>query len=163
MINHKVLTLAENLQKIYLENNLTLATAESCTGGLLGAILTSIPGSSSYYYGGAIVYANHAKEIFAAVDGEIIKTQGAVSSEVAKKLALGIRAKLKAAVGVGITGIAGPAGGTPDKPVGLVYVGIADTRGVKVYKFHFSGNRQEIREKTVIEVLKLLIQNCFDN
>jgi len=163
VIKNEVLTLAENLQKIYLEKKLTLATAESCTGGLLGAVLTSLPGSSSYYYGGAIVYANHAKEILAEVDGDIIKLKGAVSPEVAENLALGIRAKLKAQVGVGITGIAGPAGGTPDKPVGLVYVGVADNRGVKAYKFNFSGSRQEIREKTVVEVLKLLIQNCFDN
>ncbi|GAV23112.1 CinA family protein [Carboxydothermus pertinax] len=163
MFNDKLLSQALLVQKLFIANKLTLATAESCTGGLLGAVLTSISGSSKYYYGGAVVYANLAKEILTEVNKEIITEKGAVSPEVAEKLALGIKTKLMTSVGMGITGIAGPTGGTPEKPVGLVYIGIATVNGIKVSKCQFKGNRQEIRIQAVEEALKLLIQNCFDN
>ncbi|ABB15122.1 CinA family protein [Carboxydothermus hydrogenoformans] len=163
MIDNTLFSLAQEVQRLFIAKNLTLATAESCTGGLLGAVITAVPGSSQYYFGGAVVYANEAKEILTDVDKDLLLKKGAVSPEVAQGLALGIKNKLKTTVGVGITGIAGPSGGTPDKPVGLVYIGIANVQDVKAFKYQFNGDRQEIRTQTVKEALKLLIQNCFDN
>ncbi len=125
--------------------NATLAVAESCTGGLLGERITSVGGSSRYFAGGAIVYANSVKTELAGVPAEMIQRHGAVSREVAAALAEGIRYRCEATLGVGITGVAGPTGGTPEKPVGLVFHGLASDSGTEVIERNFPGDRKRIR------------------
>ncbi|HTS37392.1 MAG TPA: competence/damage-inducible protein A [Candidatus Solibacter sp.] len=125
--------------------NATLATAESCTGGLLAERITSISGSSRYFRGGAVVYSNELKTEFAGVPAEMIERHGAVSREVAAALAEGIRYRCESTLGVGITGIAGPNGGTPEKPVGLVFHAVASDSGTEVVQRNFPGDRKRIR------------------
>jgi nicotinamide-nucleotide amidase len=125
--------------------NATLAVAESCTGGLLGGRITSVSGSSRYFAGGAIVYANEVKTELAGVPADMIERHGAVSREVAAALAEGIRYRCEATLGVGITGVAGPTGGTPDKPVGLVFHAVASDNGTEVIERTFPGDRKRIR------------------
>jgi nicotinamide-nucleotide amidase len=125
--------------------NATLAVAESCTGGLLGERITSVSGSSRYFAGGAIVYANAVKSELAGVPVEMIERHGAVSREVAAALAEGIRYRCEATLGVGITGVAGPNGGTPEKPVGLVFHALASDTGTEVIERTFVGDRKRVR------------------
>ncbi|HEY6958024.1 MAG TPA: nicotinamide-nucleotide amidohydrolase family protein, partial [Candidatus Limnocylindria bacterium] len=135
---------------------LTVATAESCTGGLLGAVLTAHGGSSDFFKGGAEVYSNEAKTIFADVPPQLIASHGAVSSVVAGALARGARGRLGAKVGLGVTGIAGPGGATAGKPVGLVYVAIDSERLAKVKKNEFAFDRSGNRLASVAAALDLL-------
>jgi nicotinamide-nucleotide amidase len=121
------------------------AVAESCTGGMLGERITKVSGSSRYFVGGAIVYDNEMKTLFANVPPMLVAQHGAVSREVAAALAEGIREECRASVGVGITGVAGPTGGTDEKPVGLVYVAVADGKRTEVVERKFSGDRDRIR------------------
>jgi nicotinamide-nucleotide amidase len=123
----------------------TIATAESCTGGLLAERLTRVSGSSAYFLGGVVSYSNTLKSAWVDVPAGIIESRGAVSSEVAVALADGIRRRTGATLGVGITGVAGPTGGTPEKPVGTVHVAIADTSGSKERGVHYPGERDRIR------------------
>jgi len=123
----------------------TIATAESCTGGLLAERLTRISGSSAYFLGGVVSYSNSLKSAWVDVPAEIIESRGAVSSEVAVALADGIRRRTGATLGVGITGVAGPTGGSPEKPVGTVHVAIADASGSKERGVHYPGERDRIR------------------
>ncbi len=123
----------------------TIATAESCTGGLLAERLTRISGSSAYFLGGVVSYSNTLKSAWVDVPAEIIESRGAVSSEVAIALADGIRRRTGATLGIGITGVAGPTGGTPEKPVGTVHVAIADASGSKERGVHYPGERDRIR------------------
>ncbi len=125
--------------------NATLAVAESCTGGMLGERITSVSGSSRYFAGGAIVYSNAVKTDLAGVPADMIERHGAVSREVAAALAEGIRYRCEATFGVGITGIAGPTGGTPEKPVGLVFHALASDGGTEVIERNFPGDRKRIR------------------
>ena len=125
--------------------NATLAVAESCTGGLLGERITSVGGSSRYFAGGAIVYSNTVKTELAGVPADMIERHGAVSREVAAALAEGIRYRCEATLGVGITGVAGPTGGTPEKPVGLVFHALASDGGTEIIERNFPGDRQRIR------------------
>jgi len=125
--------------------NATLAVAESCTGGLLAERITNVGGSSRYFVGGAIVYSNQLKSEFANVPEELLKKYGAVSRLVAVALAEGIRERCDATLGVGITGVAGPAGGTPEKPVGLVFHALASDTGTEVIERNFPGDRKRIR------------------
>ena len=125
--------------------NATVAVAESCTGGLLGERITSVGGSSRYFAGGAIVYANAVKTELAGVPADMIERHGAVSREVAAALAEGIRYRCEATLGVGITGVAGPTGGTPEKPVGLVFHALASDQGTEVIERNFPGDRKRIR------------------
>jgi nicotinamide-nucleotide amidase len=126
-------------------NQATIATAESCTGGLLAERLTRIGGSSSYFLGGVVCYSNPLKSAWADVPAEIIESRGAVSAEVAIALADGIRRRTGATLGAGITGVAGPTGGTPEKPVGTVHIAIAHAMGNKERVIHFTGDRERIR------------------
>jgi nicotinamide-nucleotide amidase len=139
----------ESLEQIvgyYLQmRGATLAVAESCTGGLLADRITSVSGSSRYFLGGAIVYSNALKTKFADVPASLITEHGAVSREVAAALAEGIRKRCKATFGVGITGVAGPAGGTAEKPVGRVYHALAAENGTQVEERNFPGDRKRIR------------------
>jgi nicotinamide-nucleotide amidase len=138
-------SLEEVVANILTMNSATISAAESCTGGLLAQRLTSIAGSSSYFLGGVVCYSNELKTAWADVPPEIIKTKGAVSSEVAIALADGIRRRVGSTLGVGITGIAGPSGGTEEKPVGTVHVAIAHAGGVKERGVRFPGDREAIR------------------
>jgi nicotinamide-nucleotide amidase len=135
----------EVVARVLTENRATIAVAESCTGGLLAERLTNIPGSSIYFLGGVVCYSNELKSALVDVPAELIESKGAVSPEVALALAEGIRKRTGATIGVGVTGIAGPAGGTPEKPVGLVHIGIADERGPRERRFQFPGDRERIR------------------
>lgn len=134
----------------------TLATAESCTGGLVAQRITSVPGSSRSFLGGAVVYSNELKTAFAGVPAEMIDQHGAVSEEVARALAIGIRQRTGATIGVGITGIAGPTGGSETKPVGLVYIGISDAQRTDVLERTFRGPRGRVREWTAQQALDLV-------
>lgn len=147
--DHVFSTQGESLEEVvgmYLVmRQKTVAVAESCTGGLLAERLTRIAGSSKFFLGGAVCYSNELKTTLAGVPPALIETQGAVSKPVAQALAEGIRTRTGASIGVGITGIAGPSGGTPEKPVGLVYIALADERGTQVREFHFPGARDRVR------------------
>ena len=135
----------EVVARVLTENRATIAVAESCTGGLLAERLTNIPGSSVYFLGGVVCYSNELKSALVDVPAELIESKGAVSPDVALALADGIRKRTGATIGVGVTGIAGPGGGTPEKPVGLVHIGIADERGPRERRFQFPGDRERIR------------------
>jgi nicotinamide-nucleotide amidase len=139
------------------ERGWTIATAESCTGGLLAGRLTELAGSSDYVLGGLVVYADEAKTALAAVPPELIARHGAVSTEVAAALADGARAALGADVGVGITGIAGPGGGTPAKPVGLVCFSVAGPGGARLTRSaHLPGGRADVRDRSTTVALHLV-------
>ncbi len=150
----------ESLEQIvgyYLDmREATLAVAESCTGGMLAERITSVPGSSRYFLGGAVVYDNSLKTELAGVPPLLIAEYGAVSSQVAVALAEGIRERTKAKLGVGITGIAGPAGGTEQKPVGLVYVALADGAKTDVVERKFIGDRDRIRHWATQQALDMV-------
>jgi nicotinamide-nucleotide amidase len=139
-------TLEEVVGRVLMENHATIAVAESCTGGMLAERLTNVPGSSNYFLGGIVCYSNDLKTSFVDVPAAIIESKGAVSSEVALALADGIRRRAGATLGIGVTGIAGPGGGTPEKPVGLVHIGIADERGPRERSMRFPGDRERIRQ-----------------
>src|SRR5215472_999290 len=138
-------TIEEVVARTLTENHATIAVAESCTGGLLAERLTSISGSSAYFLGGVVCYSNQLKTQLVGVPAELIEAKGAVSSEVALALADGIRRQTGATIGVGITGVAGPTGGTAEKPVGLVHIGVADKRGAEEKVWRFPGDRERIR------------------
>src|SRR4029077_8580088 len=121
------------------------AVAESCTGGLLAERITSVSGSSRCFLGGAVVYSNQLKTEFAGVPEEMIHRHGAVSREVAAALAEGIRYRCESTFGVGVTGVAGPSGGTAEKPVGLVFHAVAGASGTEVVQRNFPGDRKRIR------------------
>ena len=123
----------------------TIAVAESCTGGLLGQRLTNVAGSSRYFLGGVVSYSDHAKRKLLKVPAAVLKTKGAVSAEAAVAMAKGVRKALGSKLGVAITGIAGPDGGTPDKPVGTVFISVAEAKRQKTGKFRFPGDRERIR------------------
>lgn len=134
----------------------TLAVAESCTGGLLAQRITNVSGSSRYFVGGAVVYSNELKAALAGVSSDLIAKYGAVSEPVARALAEGIRDRCGSTIGMGITGVAGPTGGTPEKPVGLVFHAIADARGTDVVERTFPGDRERIRRWASQQALDML-------
>jgi nicotinamide-nucleotide amidase len=138
-------TLEEIVAGLLIDNHATIAVAESCTGGLLAERLTSIPGSSAYFLGGVTCYSNEMKTSLVGVPAEMISAKGAVSPEVALALADGIRRRSGATVGVGITGIAGPGGGTPEKPVGLVYLAMKASGASRQRRLQLPGDRDRIR------------------
>ena len=138
-------TLEQACGNLLIEKHLTIATAESCSGGLLSHHLTNIPGSSAYFNRGYVVYSNQAKIDTIGVPSSLITQHGAVSEEVARALAEGVREKSHADIGIGITGIAGPSGGSEQKPVGLVYIGISYSQHNQVQKYLFSGDREVIK------------------
>ncbi|MCS7217019.1 MAG: nicotinamide-nucleotide amidohydrolase family protein [Candidatus Bipolaricaulota bacterium] len=142
--------------RLLRERGLTLAVAESCTGGLLGMRLTEVPGSSAYFRGGVVAYANAVKEGVLGVPAEVLARHGAVSAACARAMAEGVRRLLQADLALAITGIAGPSGGTPEKPVGLVYVALAHPHGVEVERHEFRGSRQGVRWSASEAALSLL-------
>lgn len=138
-------SLEEIIARELTMHNATISAAESCTGGLLAQRLTSIAGSSSYFLGGVVCYSNELKTAWAGVPAELIQTKGAVSGEVAIALADGIRRRVGSTFGVGITGIAGPGGGSEEKPVGTVHIALSHAAGVKERGVRFPGDREGIR------------------
>lgn len=132
-----------------IANNITISAAESCTGGSFIASLISVPGASSVIQASFVTYANAAKTKYAHVDPSLLEEVGAVSEEVAVAMANGVRRETDSVIGVGITGIAGPSGGSKEKPVGLVYICVSDNENTVVKKYHFSGNRAWIQQQTV--------------
>lgn len=145
--------LEEKLVNLLIEKKLVITTAESCTGGMLGAYLVNVPGVSGVYHQGFITYANEAKHRELGVKNKTLKKYGAVSRQTAKQMAKGAAKHADADVAVAVTGIAGPDGGTPEKPVGTVFIGCFYHGVVKVKEFHFEGSRSEIRELTVKNAL----------
>jgi nicotinamide-nucleotide amidase len=147
----------EQIVGYYLQmRDATLAVAESCTGGLIGERITSVSGSSRYFVGGAVVYSNEMKTELAGVPKRLIEKEGAVSSKVAAALAEGIRARCGATLGIGVTGVAGPNGGTPEKPVGLVFHALASDAGTEVIERKFAGDRKRIRWFASQQVLDMV-------
>jgi nicotinamide-nucleotide amidase len=134
----------------------TLAVAESCTGGMIAQRITTVPGSSRSFLGGAIVYSNELKTAFADVPAELIEQHGAVSEDVAKALAVGIRKRTGATMGVGVNGIAGPTGATEEKPVGLVYIAVSDAQKTECLERTFKGDRTRVREWATQQALDLI-------
>lgn len=146
----------EVIGKLLIRGKTTLSTAESCTGGLLGGRITSVSGSSVYYRGGLIAYANDIKATRLGIPLEILERDGAVSSAVAGRMASAVRERFGSDFGLGITGIAGPDGGTPEKPAGLVFIALAGEKFVRVRKYRFGGDRDRVREWSVRMALDLL-------
>lgn len=145
--------------KLLAQRGETLAVAESCTGGLLAGRITNVPGASAYFLGGIIAYSNAAKVTLLGVPEKIITSKGGVSAECTQAMARGARARLRAGVSLAISGIAGPGGGTPDKPVGLVYVALASPHGTWVEEHRFAGERGENRQAACDAALDLLLRH----
>jgi PncC family amidohydrolase len=148
---------AAEVGKLLQRNRMTLATAESCSGGLLAHCITNVGGASRYFRGGVVAYSNEAKEALLAVPQEMLIEHGAVSEPVARAMAVGARIAFHADYGVGVTGIAGPGGGTDEKPVGLVYIAVADKDGTEVVRYVFDGGRESIKMRTAEQALELLV------
>ena len=152
--------LAERLQVICLAAGLTVATAESCTGGRIGDALTDVPGASGYLRGGVVAYSDDAKESLLGVSASVIGQHGAVSAQVARAMASGARARLRSDLAVAVTGIAGPSGATAGKPVGLTYVAVADAAGVELRRFSWPGDRGSNKAASARAALELLIERA---
>ena len=150
--------LATRLQVACLARGVHVATVESCTGGLVGAAITAVPGSSGYYVGGFITYSNDVKRDLAGVPQALLDAHGAVSAQVAVAMADGARTRLGADVAVSVTGVAGPDGGSEAKPVGLTYVGVADARGTDVRRYLWTGDRTANQQDSALAALELLLE-----
>jgi nicotinamide-nucleotide amidase len=150
--------LASRIQSAMIEHGLTLATAESCTGGLVGHLLTETAGSSAYYVGGLISYSNELKEKELGVDAKTLERHGAVSAQTCVAMAEGARSRYGASLGLAITGIAGPDGGSEQKPVGLTYVGVADDGGHDVRRNVWQGDRHSNKMESAEAALRLVLE-----
>lgn len=148
--------LSRLIGKSLREKGLTLALAESCTGGLLSSVITDAPGSSGYFLGSTVAYANSVKESSLGVKAGTLEKHGAVSKETAREMAQGVKKTLHADISASITGIAGPGGGTKKKPVGLVYIAVAKGGKTIVKKFLFKGGRKSIKNQSVEAALLML-------
>ena len=159
MLSKELLVKAARLVQDAKDAGVTLATAESCTGGLVSALITAISGSSAVYLGSIVSYANEVKQRLLGVPAEVLATDGAVSEACAKAMAKGAKKAIGADYALAITGLAGPGGATPDKPVGLVYLALATpTGGVIVQKCHFAGDRDAVRSQTAAKGLDMLLE-----
>jgi len=150
------LEIEEEVGRLLAGRGLTLAVAESCTGGLMGHRITSVSGSSAYFLGGIIAYSDEVKTRELGVVPEVLGREGAVSESIAEQMAAGIRDRFRADIGLGITGIAGPGGGSAEKPVGLVFIGLADSGGRRVCRFNFCGDRMSIKKSSCQAALEML-------
>lgn len=148
--------LAEKIISDCTAQGLKIATAESCTGGLISALFTEISGSSAVFECGFVTYSNESKNKMLGVPADLIEKHGAVSEEVGGAMATGALALANVDLAVSVTGIAGPSGGSAQKPVGLVYIALASKNGVNVQKNIFSGNRAEIRGQAVVNAINML-------
>jgi len=134
---------------------LRMSAAESCTGGMIGCMMTSVPGSSDVFLGSAVTYSNEAKESILKVSHQTLMDHGAVSEETAREMAIGSIDAYGSDIAVAVTGIAGPGGATDTKPVGLVYIAVADGPRTVVTKNNFEGDRQSVRKQTALEAIRL--------
>lgn len=157
--DEEALALSSRLGAICLAKGLTLAAAESCTGGLLMSLVTDVPGSSAYFLGGIVAYHNAAKARLLGVRAETLREHGAVSEATALEMARGVRNRLGADVGVAVTGIAGPTGGTPQKPVGLVYIAVSSPWGEECERHLWAGDRLENKRLSALAALRLLLRH----
>lgn len=153
-VKNQIIDLGEKLKTV----NFKVATAESCTGGMIGAALTSVAGSSDWFNGGIIAYSNEIKSKLLSVSDKTLIDNGAVSSDTVKEMAKGAALALNADIAVSVSGIAGPGGGTKEKPVGLVYIGIYNKGNIEAHKCNFKGDRDSVRVSTTIKVLNLLFK-----
>jgi PncC family amidohydrolase len=153
-----LVVLAERLQGVCLGRGRTVATAESCTGGLVAESITAVPGSSAYFIGSIVSYADAVKASLLDVPESMLAAHGAVSAQVARAMASGCRMRLGTSLAASITGIAGPDGGSDAKPVGLTYIGLATSEGIDVRRFVFPGDRLAIRAAAAAEALSWLIE-----
>ncbi len=160
MADAELIALAERLQGLCLGRGLTIAVAESCTGGLIAATLTEVAGASGYFCGGVVSYADEAKTNLLAVSATTIAAHGAVSAQAARAMAIGARDRFQSSLAASVTGIAGPDGGTPDKPVGLTYVGLATEASAGVRRFAWAGDRGSNRHESVRAVLEWLFEEA---
>jgi nicotinamide-nucleotide amidase len=143
----------EVLGEMLRRRHLTISVAESCTGGLIGHLLTNVPGSSDYFIGGVIVYSNTSKIKLLGISSETLKTHGAVSDPVVREMARGARNRLASSIGLSVSGIAGPDGGSREKPVGTVYIGLAGNERVVSGKYQFQGTREQVKMNTAMMAL----------
>ncbi len=150
--------LASRVIEIFREKGLSLALAESCTGGMIAETVTNVAGASDIFYGSAVTYVNSAKEHILGVAHETLEKHGAVSSECAEEMACGARRVYGADVAMSVTGIAGPGGGSEAKPVGTVWFGLATKDGAETFRRRFDGDRAAVRRQTVEEVLRRLAE-----
>ena len=150
--------LAARLQVACLSRGLHLVTAESCTGGLVGTAITTNPGSSGYYLGGFITYADAVKQDLADVPADLLAAHGAVSAQVAVAMAHGTRTRLGADIAISVTGVSGPGGGSAAKPVGLTYVGVADEAGTDVRRYLWTGDRAANQADSALAALELALE-----
>ena len=157
-MDEHLLHAAEMLGEVLKKRGLTCATAESCTGGLVGAALTAIPGSSAWFAGGVIAYANSAKQHLLGVSANALTTHGAVSHEVVRQMALGACAALNTDLAVSLSGVAGPDGGSPEKPVGTVFIGLTFRGKVQSFLCRFDGDRSQVRAAAAHEAINRMIQ-----
>ena len=148
--------LAKEVGERLRSKTLTISVAESCTGGKVGDLLTNVSGSSDYFMGGVISYSNRAKAELLGVNEKSLATEGAVSDKVARQMASGVRKSLHTKIGVGITGIAGPLGGTPSKPVGLVYIAVSSEKSTVSAKNLFKGSRTQIKNQSADRALEMI-------
>ncbi len=157
-------TVPENPPEVLIGQRLThrsesVATAESCSGGLIAHRLTNVSGASGYVRGGVVAYSNEAKAALLGVSTDTLAAHGAVSAPVARELAEGARTRFGSTWGIGVTGIAGPTGGTPEKPVGLVFIAVAGPNGIEATRHVFEGNRLSVKEQTADAALRLLLEH----
>jgi nicotinamide-nucleotide amidase len=156
-MEQSLLLLSAEIGSTLVARGYTISTAESCTGGLLSQTLTGISGSSAYFIGGVVAYSNQVKEQVLGVRTQTLIEYGAVSEQTACEMAQGIRNQFNTDIGLSTTGIAGPTGGTPEKPVGLAWIGISTPDGTQAYECHFKGDRLEVMHRTVMEILTHLL------
>jgi nicotinamide-nucleotide amidase len=154
--------LIQQIARVLKAKKLTISVCESCTGGMLGAALTKVSGSSEYFLGGVIAYADAVKRKVVGVKAGVLASHGAVSAESACEMARGVQQRLQSDISVAVTGIAGPTGGSVDKPVGTVYIAIAGDKGVHVRRFRFKGTRENIRHAACLRALELLKQELHN-
>ncbi len=152
----------KNVAHLLTKKGKTIAAAESCTGGLISDRLTDVPGSSGYFVAGIVTYSNEAKVNLLGVDQDIIKEKGAVSAEVAEQMAEGIKTSQGTHIGLAVTGIAGPGGGSEEKPIGTVHIALSTETETKNRSFHFSGDRKEVKKQTSEKALELIIEYLTD-
>ena len=146
---------SQDLLKICKLKKIYLTTAESCTGGMIASSIVSINGSSSIFKSGIVTYSNESKSEFLKIPLELIKINGAVSKAVAFQMAENVLSIMNSSLSIAVTGIAGPSGGSNDKPVGLVWIGIGTKKNIMTKKYIFQGNRLKVRQQTTLEALKL--------
>lgn len=158
MTDDRLVAQADRLYRVCVERSLTVSTAESCTGGLVAHAITEIAGSSAYFLGAFVTYADDVKRDQLGVPAELLAAHGAVSAQVARAMAEGARARLGTDLAVAITGIAGPGGGSAEKPVGLTYVAVADGDGADVRRHLWTGDRSANKRDSAAAALDLLLE-----